>query len=179
MKSLLSEIRLYVCNNWIKHVPSNQFRLWYYRHVMKFSIANGSHIFMGCTFDSAKNLTIARCSVINANCRIDNRGSVLIGENVSISNEVCILTGDHDMNSVDFRGRHRPVIIGSFTWIGTRAIVLPGVILGKGAVVASGAVVAKPVEPFSVVGGVPAKKIKERASDLTYTYTNDYKRLFQ
>ena len=179
MKGLLSEIRLYLCNHWIKHIPSNRVRLWYYRYVMQFSIERGSHIFMGCTFDSAKNLIIRRNSVVNANCRIDNRGSITIGENVSISNEVCILTGDHDMDSEDFLGRDHPVSIGSYAWIGTRAMILPGVSVGEAAVVAAGAVVTRHVQPFDVVAGVPAKKIRERAFNKAFTYSNDYKRLFQ
>ncbi|SEJ39052.1 maltose O-acetyltransferase [Dyadobacter sp. SG02] len=178
MKRLLSELRIYLCNNWIKHVPGNRIRLWYYRNVMNFGIAEGSQIFMGCTFDAPGNLTIARNSVINAHCRIDNRGSVFIGENVSISNEVCILTADHDMDSYDFSGRNRPVVIGNLVWIGTRAMILPGVTVGDGAVVAAGAVVTRAVEPFDVVGGVPARKIGQRICHAAYTYSNNYKRLF-
>ncbi|MCF0039879.1 acyltransferase [Dyadobacter fanqingshengii] len=179
MKGLLSEFRLYLCNHWIKHIPSNRIRLWYYRNVMQFNIENGSHIFMGCTFDSAKNLTIGRNSVVNANCRIDNRGTIVIGENVSISNEVCILTGDHDMDSDDFLGRDHPVSIGSYAWIGTRAMILPGVNVGEAAVVGAGAVVTRHVHPFDVVAGVPARKIRERAFNKAFKYSNDYKRLFQ
>ena len=61
-----------------------------------------------------------------------------------------------------FRAIAQPVIIEDYVFIGPRAIILPGVTLGKGAVVAAGAVVTKDVEPFSIVGGVPAKVIGER-----------------
>jgi maltose O-acetyltransferase len=115
--------------------------------------------------------------VINANCRLDTRGAINIGNSVSISNEVMILTADHDMDDRSFIGRNRPVVIEDYAWIGSRAILLPGVTIGKGAVVAAGSVVAKDVSPYMVVGGVPAKVIRQRSQDLDYRH--DYFRKFQ
>jgi len=61
-----------------------------------------------------------------------------------------------------------PVIIEDYAWVSSRTTLLPGVTIGKGAVVAAGAVVTKSVEPYTVVGGVPAKKIGERSKELNY-----------
>lgn len=122
---------------------------------------------------------IQKNSVINANCRLDTRGGIYIGENVSISNQVVILTADHDMDSSDMAGRTKKVTIEDYVWIGTRAMIMPGVIIGKGAVVAAGAVVTKNVEPFEVVAGVPARRIKNRMERKDYSYDASYKRLFQ
>jgi acetyltransferase-like isoleucine patch superfamily enzyme len=115
-------------------------------------------------------------SVINQKCRLDNRGFITIGDNVSISAEVCILTADHDPQSRDFSGTIRPVTIEDYVFIGTRAMILPGVTLAKGSFIAAGAVVTKNVEPFTIVAGVPAKPIGKRRTDLDYSA--HYERLF-
>lgn len=177
MRVFLSEFRLYLCNHWISSIPSHTIRLWFYRTVMGFKIGEGSSILMNCKFDCARGLTIGENSVINANCRIDSRGELEIGSNVSISEEVVVLTADHDMDTPDFKGRNRKVVIKNYVWIGTRAMILPGIKIGKGAVVAAGAVVTKDVEPFHVVAGIPAKFIRIRENKLDYSIS--YRRLFQ
>lgn len=177
MKNSLSELRLYICNHWISGIPSHTFRLWFYRKVMKFSIGSGSSVLLNCSFDCTKSFKIGQNSVVNGNCRMDTRGGIVIGNNVSISSDVIILTADHDMNTADFSGRNRQVVIDDFVWIGTRAMILPGVKIGKGAVVAAGSVVVKDVESYNVVGGIPAKLIKKRNKNLEYT--TNYRRLFQ
>jgi acetyltransferase-like isoleucine patch superfamily enzyme len=177
MRIFLSELRLYICNNVVCYIPSHNFRLWYYKNIMGFHIGKGSTILMNCKFDCAKGLTVGSNSVVNRNCRLDSRGSLIIGDNVSISNDVVILTADHDLNSPDFTGRNRAVVIEDYVWIGTRAMLLPGVSIGKGAVIAAGSVVTKNVVSFQVVGGVPAKLITIRNSELRYKIS--YQRLFQ
>ena len=73
------------------------------------------------------------------------------------------------MNSTDFHGKGAPVVIEDYAWICSRAIIMPGVRIGKGAVVAAGAIVTHNVNPFTVVGGIPAKKISDRdVSEFTY-----------
>lgn len=123
-----------------------------------------------------KKFKMGKNSVINYKCRLDNRSGITIGNSVSISSEVCILTADHDLQSFDFKGRNRPVIIEDYVFIGTRAIILPGVTLGKGSAVAAGAIVTKTVPPFTIVAGVPAKPIGSRPTDLHYQIK--YRRLF-
>lgn len=177
MKYILSEIRLYICNNIITIIPSHFIRNIYYTKVMKFTIERGSSFLMRCVFDSTEQLRIGKNSIVNARCRIDNRGGVNIGDNTSISSDVTILTADHDMDSPDFEGRNRKVLIGDYVWIGTGAMIMPGVTIGTGAVVAAGSVVTKDVKEYNVVAGIPAKFIKERKRDLRYS--SSYKRLFQ
>jgi acetyltransferase-like isoleucine patch superfamily enzyme len=184
MNRILSELRLYVCNNIISHFPSHTIRLWFYRKVMKFSIGTGTTIYMNCKFDCAKGLTVGNYSCINANCRLDSRGLLEIGNNVSISEDVIFLTADHNEDLLGILGREKKVYIADSVWIGTRAMILPGVTIGKGAVVAAGAVATKDVEPLTVVGGIPAKFIKLRPSNAkesieNFNYKSSYKRLFQ
>jgi len=172
----LSELRLYFCNYWLSRIPSHRFRLWYYRTIMGFTIGKGSSIFMNCKFDCAKGLTIGINSTINPNCRIDPRGNIIIGNNVSISEDVIILTADHDMNSESFGGRNKKTVIDDFVWIGTRVMLLPGVKIGKGAIIAAGAIVTKDVDSFSVMAGIPAKIIKQRPEN-NINYSASYRRL--
>ena len=160
----------------VNKVPSHKMRNWWYRKIWRLAIGTRSYIFLGTTFDARGNFAIGGGSVINQNCRMDNRGGITIGDNVSISADVIILTADHDPNSPTFDGRTRSVAIQDFAFVGTRAMILPGVTLGKGAVVAAGSVVTKDVKPFTIVGGVPARPIGVRTTHLDYSL--DYGRLF-
>lgn len=87
---------------------------------------------------------------------------VVIGKNCCIGEDVRLLTGSHDLVSPHFDLLTKPIIIMDNVWVATGAIILPGVKIGEGAVVAAGAVVTKDVEPWTVVGGNPAKFIKRR-----------------
>ena len=169
MKGFFSELRLYICNHLVAHIPSHFIRLAFYRYIMGFQLEKGVAIHLGGRFDCAQGLTIGTNSVVNENCRLDPRGGVKIGSNVSISSEVIILTGDHDLKASDFRGRSRPVIIEDYVFIGTRVMILPGVTLRRGAVIAAGAVVNRDVKSLDVVGGVPARSIGTRNPELGYS----------
>ena len=177
LSSFFSELRLYICNEWIATLPSHTLRNYFYSKIMKFDISKSSSIHMKCAFDCADNLVIGNDSVINAKCRLDNRGKIVIGNNVSISQDVIILTADHDVNAADFAGRNLPVFIEDYVWIGTRALILPVVKIGKGALIAAGSVVTKDVLPYAVVAGVPARVIKMRREDISYD--TRFRRLFQ
>ncbi|MEY2481307.1 MAG: hypothetical protein QOI04_2234 [Verrucomicrobiota bacterium] len=167
---------LFLCNHVVGHVPSHCLRQWFYRGLMQFEIGERSYIFMGARFDARRHFKIGDHSTVNERCRLDNRGGLEIGNNVSISSEVCILTADHDPRSPDFAGRIRAVRIDDYAFIGTRAMILPGVNIGRGGIVAAGAVVTKNVAPLAIVAGCPAKEIGTRNPDLNYQI--DYGRLF-
>ena len=180
MKSFIRRARfdglLYFCNRIVAEIPSHTLRLAFYRGVMAFEIGKRSFIFMGANFDCRGGFSLGDHSVINERCRLDNRGTLRIGSNVSISSEVCILTADHDARSESFVGRNRAVEIDDYAFIGTRALILPACKIGRGAIVAAGSLVTKSVEPFTIVAGNPAKVIGRRPQDLNYQL--DYGRLF-
>jgi len=168
--------RLFLCNRIIAFIPIHLIRLGYYRIVMKARIGTGSNIFMGASIDSPGGLTIGTNTVINQDCRLDTRGGLSIGNNVSISAQVCILTASHDIQSEDCAGFVKGVAVDDYVFIGTRALILPGVSIGRGAVVGAGSVVTKNVQAYSIVAGSPSKIIGYRNQNLNYSAS--YPRLF-
>jgi len=121
-----------------------------------------SRIHIGDRFFYPANIEVGEGSVIGDNAFLDGRDRLIIGNHVDIASGVMIYNSEHDINSEDFGAIVAPVEIGDYVFIGPRAIILPGVKIGKGAVVAAGAVVTKDVEEFTIVGGVPAQVIGER-----------------
>jgi acetyltransferase-like isoleucine patch superfamily enzyme len=87
---------------------------------------------------------------------------------VDIAPFVQIWTQEHDPNSPTHAGRGGPVHIGDHCWIAAGVTILPGVDIGEGAVVSAGSVVTRDVEPWTMVGGVPAKLIGSRAQNTQY-----------
>lgn len=158
----------YLPNHVVNKMPSYTIRHAFYRYFLGIQIGKGSSIHMN-TRVNRNNISIGCNSVINRNCYLDGRGGITIGDSVSISPEVHLITGSHLVDSSTFEYFTKDIRIDDYVWIGTRAIVLPGVHLGKGAVVASGAVVTSNVNPYEIVGGVPAKVIGKRQRDLKYT----------
>jgi acetyltransferase-like isoleucine patch superfamily enzyme len=173
---LLGNFLILISNRVVAFIPSHTVRLSFYRSIMRCNIGDGTCIFMGAWFDTWGNFKIGKNSVINQNCRIDSRGGVTIGDNVSISADVCMLTADHDLLDPHFKGRENPVIIEDYVFVGTRAMILSGVTLGKGSAVAAGAIVTKDVPPFTIVAGIPAKPIGRRPENLDYSC--QYRRVF-
>lgn len=158
----------YATNYIIAYVPSHTIRNAWYRRVLGWDIGHSVSILMGPYIQmtgirtSGRRVSIGNGTVVNQKCLIYTSGGLVIGNNVSISAEVALITGTHDINDPNFPSDYRPIVIDDYAWIGTRAMVLQGVTIGQGAVVMAGAVVTKDVEPFAVVGGVPAKQITER-----------------
>jgi acetyltransferase-like isoleucine patch superfamily enzyme len=176
LKSALGNLLLLVSNRVVTYIPSHTVRLFFYKFVMKFDIGKNSCIFMGTWFDTRRNLKIGENSVVNQNCRLDTRGGINIGDNVSISADVCVLTADYDLLDCQFKGRVNPVVIEDYVFVGTKAMILRSVTLGKGGAVAAGSVVTKDVAPFTIVAGIPARDIGCRPQDLVYNC--QYRRLF-
>ena len=107
-------------------------------------------------------LSVAGNASIGEFAWIQCQDVVEIGENVCIGEYARVITGSHDITSTNFDLETKPVRIMNSVWIATGATILQGVTIGVGAVVAAGAVVTKDVEPWTVVGGNPAKFIKKR-----------------
>lgn len=146
---------------WIGHVPSHHARRFFYR-ISGMKIGKGASIHMFASFYDPKNISIGKDTIVGEGAVLDGRAEIKIGEHVDIASEVMIYNGEHDLNDENFKANFEPVIIEDYVFIGPRAIILPGVTIGRGAVVGAGAVVTKNIEPFVIAGGVPAKPIGER-----------------
>lgn len=111
--------------------------------------------------DYGKNITIGANVFINSGCCFQDQGGIEIGNHVLIGQQVVIATLNHDLIP-EKRGNMvpSPVHIEDDVWIGAHATILPGVTIGRGAVIAAGAVVTKDVPEYAVVAGVPAKIMK-------------------
>lgn len=175
LKTILYRLSLYLLNRIITYIPFNLFRKTCYR-ILKMKIGRKTQIDMGQYVLSPQRIKIGNNSHINQGCLLDGRGGITIGDSVSISHRVQIITGSHDIQSKDFRGFVEPVELGDFVFIGVGSTILGGTIVGKGAVICAGAVVTKNVPEYSVVAGVPAKIITRRNPDLDYICKPD--RLF-
>lgn len=150
------------------YIPSHHLRRFLLR-LGGAKIGKGSSIHMGVSFFSLRHLKVGEDTILGRNIFLDGRAPIHIGNHVDIASDVMIYNSEHDINSEDFHAVNGSVEIGDYVFIGPRAIILPGVKIGKGAVVAAGAVVTKDVEEFAIVGGVPAEKIGERKiRDLHY-----------
>lgn len=160
LKNIFLEFEIFLLHL-VGKVPSHHFRRFFYR-LAGIKIGKGSTIHTGARFYDPRNIVIGCDTIIGEDAVLDGRDKIIIGDHVDIASEVMIYNSEHDINSDDFRAINAPVIIEDYCFIGPRAIILPGVKIGKGAVVAAGAVVTKDVPSFSIVGGVPAKIIGER-----------------
>jgi len=158
----------YGYNHWIGRIPSRALRHAFLARALG-GLGKGSGVQLDCRFLNLRKVSLGERNVINFGCLFDGRKyPIRTGSDVSIGPEAAILTLGHDPQSPDFADRGGDVIIGDRVWIGYRAIILPGVTIGEGAVVGAGAVVTKDVEPFTIVGGNPAGRIRERTTNVVY-----------
>ena len=157
----------YLFNSLVTHFPLYTARHAFLKYIFKIPIGKKSSVHSGCFFTGRK-ISIGDYTAINRNCYLDGRVGVRIGNSVSISPETYILSLTHDAQSNNFIAKGKEVIIEDYVWIGARAMIMPGVTLGTGCIVGAGSVVTKDVPPYTIVAGVPAKKIGERTKNLDY-----------
>ena len=158
---------------WARHLPgsdvpysmgSKKIRAFFARRMFS-SMGKNVNIEHGAFFASGKDISIGDNSGLGLNCRV--AGPLSIGNDVMMAPNVSIYTQNHETENI-YRpmrlqtAEKKKVTIGDDVWIGANAIILPGVTVGSGAIIAAGAVVTKDVPEFAVVGGNPAKIIKTR-----------------
>lgn len=158
---------IYMVCAFISLLPFHTFRIFFLR-LLKARIGKKVGLYRSFEVRSPWKMRIGNSTIVGHRALLDARMGLTIGSNVNISNEVMIWSLHHDYNSPGFDNAGAPVVIEDYAWLCSRCIILPGVTVGKGAVVAAGAVVAKNVAPYTVVGGIPAKPIATRNTNLNY-----------
>jgi maltose O-acetyltransferase len=162
----------YLTNHVVNRIPSFTVRTMWYRRVLGLDIGRGSGIHLGCKIWFYGPGQIRRAGVrigrnvrVNRDCTLDVREGLVIGDDASISAEVFVLGAAGRVDGGRSREESRPVVIEEHAWIGVRAVLMPGVKIGRGAVVGAGAVVTRDVAPLAVVFGNPARAVGTRTED--------------
>lgn len=158
----------YALSKLISFIPS--FRL--VSIILRFlgnDVSLSATIHNGVRLTYPRRLSIGAYSTVNSNVFLDTRVGIKIGRNVMIGRECQIYTLSHDINSPDFEARGAVVKIHDNAVLFPGAKIMPGVIIGEGAVIYPGSIVNKDVEPYCIVGGIPAKSIGMRNRDIKYT----------
>lgn len=159
-------------NVFINKIPSRHFRK-IIDILLGARIGMKSFLFRRTEMYFPKGIFIGDYTTIGWFSLLDARGGLYIGNKVVISSYVKIITGSHDTKSSDFQAVFKPVIVEDYVWIGTGAIILQGVKIEYGSVVAAGSVVTKDVPPFTIVAGVPAQTVGYRNRNLSYEPKTD------
>jgi acetyltransferase-like isoleucine patch superfamily enzyme len=153
----------------VSHIPSHAIRLLFFKPLFG-KIGKNNSFLMGVELRNPRNIYIGNNNVFNKRVMLDGRNCKLIVQNnVDIGQEANIWTLTHDVHDDYHLDKGAQVVIEDHAWIGTRSIILPGVTIKRGAVVGAGAVVTRDVESLNIVGGIPAKVIGQRKSNLKYT----------
>ena len=160
----------YIFRVFIMNLPIYRIRYFFLKRVLK-NIGKNTFVAMGLDLQGRKgSISIGNNTIINKKVVLDGRGGeLIIGNNVDIGQDTNIWTLEHDPNDDYHQVKGGRVIIDDYVWIATRVTILPGVKIGRGAVIASGSIVTKDVSEMTIVGGVPAKLIGIRKSKLKYT----------
>lgn len=160
----------WLTNEFINHFPSHRLRNWFLRAI-GVKMSKDVRFYTGFHIRNPKGIIIGKGVNIGPGVLLDGRKGLRIGENATIAYEAIIWTLNHDYNDIHFCGKGDSVFIGKFSWICSRSIILPGIRIGDGAVVASGAIVTKDVPEYAIVAGIPAKIIGYRQkNDYDYGY---------
>ncbi len=163
-----------VSNNNVAQIPFHWVRDIIYKYCLKVDIGKNVVIYKGTVFRDGYKCQIDDGTIIGDDNLIDARGGIYIGENCNFSTGVRIWTAQHDLQDARFAYESAPVKIGSRCWVSSNVTILPGVSIGDGSVIASGAVVTHDCESYGIYGGVPAKKIGVRNQNLIYSFTGTH-----
>jgi len=164
----LRAVLAFGANRIIGYLPIRAVRMAYYRHALGWELGPGVSINTGLkVFGGRKKVSIGRNTTIQIECLFAGVGMapLRIGANTAIAYRTSILLGSHDPAHPEFGAVVAPVTIGDYCFIGACAVIMAGVEIGDGAVVAAGAVVTKDVPSYAIVGGNPARVIAERSRD--------------
>ena len=158
-------------------IPSMKTRYFIYKHMLLSDLGKNVVVHYGTEIRDHEKLHVGEGSIIGDKVILDARNGLLIGKNVNISTGASIWTEQHDHRDPWFLcdpTLNKQVEVGDRAWIGPNTLVLPGVKIGEGAVIAGGSVVTKDVPPFAIAAGIPARKIGDRNQNLLYEFSGEY-----
>lgn len=165
-------------------IPFHTCRRFFYR-LFGMKLGSGSTIHMMARIYDPRHIKIGDDTLVGEKATLDgrrqlpnSRGGLTIGSHVDIASDVMIWTSEHDLHHPQMKPIEEKVVIEDYVFIGPRAIILPGVTIGRGAAIAAGAIVTKDVAPKTIAAGIPAKPIGQRQiKELNYRLGRP--RLFQ
>jgi len=160
----INSLKSYCFNNLLTYFPIYFVRRAYLKYILKIKIGKKSFIHIGCRFGGP--IIIGDNTVVGRNCVF--LGNVIIKNNVSITAETYVFTSSHLANSPTFECFYKSVVIEDYAWIGARAMILPGVQIGRGAILGANSTATKNIPEYSIYAGIPAKKIGVRQKNLEY-----------
>ncbi len=175
VKLILLQIKfiiVFILNFTYNIVPYPLRNLYFYLFGIKLPLSSSIH--HGCKFFHIGKCNIGKNSVINFGCYLDNRRGIFIGNNVGIAHNTKIYTLGHNINSPIFETKGSPVVIKDNVFIFSNVLIMPGVTINEGAVILPGSVVTKDVKSWSVVGGNPARFIRQRERNIDYKIYYNY-----
>ena len=142
----------------------NFFRPWRIALLKMFGakVKWSSNVLPSCRIWQPWKLTMGAYACLSENVDCYAVDAIVVGDQATVSQGTKLCTASHDISSKIMELATKPISIGANAWVAGWSIVLPGVTIGEGAVVGAGSVVTKDVEPWTVVGGNPAKFIKKR-----------------
>lgn len=143
-----------------------------YTHVAerrKLTLGEGVELAPNCSFTNGERITIGRGSNIGSRCHLwagDHTGRIVLGDHALLAPDVFITASDYRFDDgspvMDQAKNEADVIVGDDVWLGAKVMVVAGVTIGDGCIVAAGAVVTRDLPPFAIAGGVPARVLGER-----------------
>ncbi len=152
----------------VGRLPAHAVRLAFYRHILRIQIGRNTSVHWRAVFRGPEGVQIGSNTIVGNDVFLDGRRCIRIGSNVNVGGHVFIHTMEVDPQDQLFAATGGPVEICDYAYIASHVVILPGVRIGRGAVVAAGAVVVADVQDYEIVGGVPARRIGVRSSDLNY-----------
>jgi maltose O-acetyltransferase len=159
-------LRGWLLNRIVANLPLSRLRYAYYRRVCGIRMGVGSSIWMATQFtgEAIDRIRISgHCSIASDSLWVAG-APIVIGDHVVTGHRVDFYTSNHDPDDPAFAPRDAPIRAEDRAWIGSRAIVLKGVTIAGGAVIAAGAVVTQDIPPFTIVAGSPARPERLRGT---------------
>jgi acetyltransferase-like isoleucine patch superfamily enzyme len=159
----------WLLNHVVARLPFVAWRMRFYQLArVEFADVGSACFMLGVEVSHPWRLKVGRNTIVGPGTLLDARGTITLGDNVNISSDTRVQTAKHEVQDPQFTASFAPVTIEDRVWVGLSAVILGGVTIGEGAVVAAGSVVTRDVPPYTIAAGVPARVIGERTRDLRY-----------